>query len=335
MSDPCLIIAEAGVNHAGSLELAFGLVEAAADAGADAVKFQAFSADALAGTGAAKAEYQRRTTGEDGSQLEMLRSLELDEEAHVALARRAGERGIIFLSSPFDLCSIEMLERVGIGTYKVPSGQITDLPYLRRIGGLGKPVIVSTGMATLEEVGAALEALEEAGTPRGCVTLLQCTTEYPAPVEDVNLRAMGTMRAAFGTRVGYSDHTLGMRVPLAAVALGASVLEKHFTLDRSLQGPDHAASLEPVELAELVRCVRDVETALGDGVKRPSPRELANAEAARKSIVAARLIPRGEPMTADALTTKRPGTGVSPMRWDEAVGQPALRDFAEGELIEL
>lgn len=329
------IIAEAGVNHNGSLERAIALIDAAADARADAVKFQTFGADRLVAAGAPKAPYQLRATGAVESQLEMIRALELSEDDHRALISHCEERGIEFLSSAFDIASLDMLESLGMRLFKVPSSELTDLPVLRAVGALGKPVLLSTGMADLEEVRAAVEALESAGTPRDRVTVLQCTTEYPAPVEDTNLRAMITMRENLGVRVGYSDHTMGVDVALAAVALGACVVEKHFTMDRSLPGPDHAASLEPSELAALVRGIREVEVSLGDGVKRPSARELANTVAARKSIVAARDIHAGETLRAEALTTKRPGNGILPMRWDEVLGTTAVRDFAEDEAIEL
>lgn len=335
MRDRVLIIAEAGVNHDGSLERALLMVDAAAAAGADSVKFQAFSADALVAAGAAKADYQRERTDASESQLEMLRRLELSEDALRALAARCAERGVAFLLSPFDLGSVDLVARLGAGAVKVPSGAVTDLPYLRRVGAMRTRVYLSTGMADLAEVRAALEVLEGAGTRREDVVVLQCTTEYPTEPADVDLLAMLTMRDELGVRVGYSDHTLGWEVAVAAVALGAEVVEKHFTLDRSLPGPDHAASLEPGELAALVAAVRKVEAALGDGVKRPAPGELRNVAAARKSIVAARAVRAGEPWTEDALTTKRPGTGVSPMRWDEVVGTAAVRDFARDEAIEL
>jgi N,N'-diacetyllegionaminate synthase len=335
VTDRVFVIAEAGVNHNGSIELALALVDAAAAAGADAVKFQAFSAERLVSADAPKAGYQLRTTDASESQLEMLRALELGEDALRALIGRCAERGMEFLSSAFDFDHVDMLHRLGMRLFKIPSGEITDLPYLRRVGALGKPVILSTGMADMAEVKAALEVLEAAGTPRDRITVLQCTTEYPAPIEDANLRAMVTMRDEFGVGVGYSDHTPGIYVPLAAVALGAGVIEKHFTLDRALPGPDHAASVEPAELAELVRAIRELEAALGDGAKRPSERELANAVAARKSIVATCDIHAGDSLTADALTTKRPGSGISPMRWDEVVGTRAVRDFGRDELIEL
>jgi N,N'-diacetyllegionaminate synthase len=329
------VIAEAGVNHNGSLDTALALVDAAAAAGADAVKFQTFRAESLVAANAPKAAYQLETTSEEESQLEMVRRLELDEAAHRELIARADERGIDFLSAPFDLESVRLLARLGLAIFKLPSGAVTDLPVLRAVGALGVDVILSTGMATLAEVEAALLAIEAAGTPRERVTVLHCTTEYPASPEDVNLRAMCTMKEQLAVRVGYSDHTMGIAVPMAAVALGATVIEKHFTLDRSMRGPDHRASLEPAELAEMIRAIRTVESALGSSLKQPAPAEMANARAARKSIVAARRIAAGEIFSDDDLTTKRPGTGLSPMLWDDVIGKPAPRDFEEDEAIEL
>lgn len=328
------VIAEAGVNHNGSLELALEMVDAAADCGADAVKFQTFRADALASAAAPKAGYQRETTDAEESQLEMLRKLELDAADHRALRARAIARGIEFLSAPFDLPSVELLRDLGLARVKVPSGQLTNVPYLRAVASLGLPVILSTGMATLDEVAASLAVLEDAGVPLGDIVVLHCTTEYPTPLEDVNLCAMVTMREQLGVRVGYSDHTDGIAVPVAAVALGAEVIEKHFTLDRRMPGPDHRASLEPADFAEMVHSIREVEVALGDGVKRPSARELENAAAARTSIVAARRIEAGETFSAENLGLKRPGTGVSPLRWDEVLGTTARRAYEPDELID-
>lgn len=323
------------MNHNGQLDLALQLVDAAAAAGADAVKFQTFRAESVVSAMAPKAPYQMESTGSSGSQLEMVRGLELSHSDHRALVNRCAERGIDFLSSPFDLESIDFLVELGLGTLKIPSGAITDLPYLRAIGAAETRIIMSTGMATLDEVAAALQVLEEAGTPRATMTVLQCTTEYPTASEDVNLLAMLTLRDTFKVAVGYSDHTTGIEVPIAATALGASVIEKHFTLDRTLPGPDQAASLEPEELAEMVRAIRVVEVALGDGVKRPTAMELENAAVARKSIVATRRIAAGEPFSGENLTTKRPGTGISPMLWDTAIGTIAPRDFEPDEVIEL
>ena len=329
-----LIIAEAGVNHNGDLEMAKRLVDAAAEAGADVVKFQTFSAQRLVTSSAQKAQYQSRTTDPQESQHTMLRKLELTRPMHDVLQAHARERGIEFFSTAFDLDSLAMLIELGLSRFKIPSGEITNLPYLRQIGAQRSDVILSTGMATLAEIEAAIDALESAGTPRARITVLHCTTEYPAPLEDVNLRAMLSMRDAFGVQVGYSDHTPGIEVSLAAVALGATVIEKHLTLDRSLPGPDHLASLEPTQFGALVAGIRAIERALGDGIKRPSASELKNRPIARKSLVAARAIRAGERFDASNLAVKRPGTGVSPMRWDEFVGRTAARDYAADELID-
>lgn len=330
-----LVIAEAGVNHNGDLGMARALVDAAADAGADVVKFQTFRADRLATATAAKADYQAASSGAAESQQDMLRRLELSEEAHRAIRAHCVHRGVTFFSTAFDLESLDFLAGLGLDRFKIPSGEITNLPYLERTARLGKPVILSTGMATLDEVGAAIAVLETSGLPRAALTVLQCTTEYPAPMESVNLRAMVTMRDAFGVAVGYSDHTAGIEAAIAAVALGATVIEKHFTLDRALPGPDHAASLEPAELTAMVAAIRNIEVALGTGVKQPSAGEIANRAAARKSLVAARAIAAGETFDERNLAVKRPGTGISPMRWHEVVGAVAARDFAADELIEL
>ncbi len=330
-----LIIAEAGVNHNGSLDLALKLIDAAAEAGADVVKFQTFSATHLTTASAEKAAYQAENSGAAESQRQMLQRLEMSPEMHLRLMERCRERGIEFLSTPFDFPSIDFLSGLGLGTLKIPSGEITNLPYLRKIGALRKKIILSTGMSDLEEISAALEALEKAGTPRGDVSILHCTTEYPAPFAEVNLRAMHAIREAFpgiaGT--GYSDHTPGIEISLAAAALGATIIEKHFTLDKNLEGPDHKASLEPHELSALVGGVRHIELALGDGVKRPSPSELPNRAVARKSIVAARDIKAGELLGENNLTVKRPGNGISPMRWDEFIGRAAPRDLKADELL--
>lgn len=330
-----LIIAEAGVNHNGSIDMACRLVDAAADAGADLVKFQTFRADRLVTRDARKADYQVQVGRAGESQHAMLQRLELTHEDHLTLIQRCALRGIGFFSTGFDIPSVQMLAQLGLSLFKVPSGELSNLPYLQYIGSLGWPVIVSTGMATLSDVEAALLVLEAAGTPRERITVLHCTTEYPAPFSEVNLRAMLTMGAVFGVPVGYSDHTTGIEVSVAAVALGATVIEKHFTLDRTLPGPDHLASLEPQELAAMVSAIRNVEVALGDGVKRVGRAEGRNKSVARKSIVAARAIRTGEQFSSENLAVKRPGTGVSPMRWDEVVGRTASRDFDVDELIEL
>lgn len=327
------IIAEAGVNHNGSLELAKRLVDAAVDAGADAVKFQTFKADKLVSKSAQKADYQKKTTSADESQYEMIKKLELDEDAHRELIRHCKEKQIMFLSTPFDHGSIDMLNDFGMPIFKIPSGEITNLPYLRHVGGLGKEVILSTGMADLGEIEDALGALIQAGTPKDKITVLHATTEYPCPIDEVNLRAMQTIRDAFGVKVGYSDHTQGIEVPIAAVALGACVIEKHFTLDCSMEGPDHKASLEPQELKAMVQAIRHIDQALGDGIKRLSKSETKNIAIARKSIVAACAIKMGEIFSAENITIKRPGNGISPMRWDEVMGQVALRSYETDDLI--
>ncbi|MBI2552450.1 N-acetylneuraminate synthase [Candidatus Uhrbacteria bacterium] len=329
------IIAEAGVNHNGDLEIAKKLVDAAVDAGADAVKFQTFRADQLVIASAVKAGYQIENTGTNESQAEMLRALELSAEAHRELVAYCAQTGIMFMSTPFDLESVDFLAGLGMSVFKIASGEITNLPLLRKIGGLGREVIMSTGMANMDEVEAALNVLVQAGTPKGKITVLHCHTDYPTQMQDVNLRAMLTMRDALGVKVGYSDHTPGIEIPIAAVALGASVIEKHFTLDRNMPGPDHKASLEPDELSAMVAAIRNVESALGDGVKRPTERELVLKAVGRKSIVASRDIAAGEMFSEDNLTTKRPGSGISAMQWDRVLGQKSRRDFRADELIEV
>lgn len=330
-----LIIAEAGVNHNGDLEMARQLVAAAAAAGADIVKFQTFSARKLVTSGAAKAAYQIATTGNDEGQLDMIRKLELSRQDHEVLIDECRRHGIRFFSTAFDTDSFDMLMDMGLDQVKVPSGELTNLPLLRHMTRHGLPVMLSTGMATLGEVEAAVDVIERNGTPRRLITVLHCTTEYPAPMEDVNLRAMLSMKAAFGVQVGYSDHTPGIEIPVAAVALGATIIEKHFTLDCNLPGPDHKASLEPDLFKAMVNAIRNVEIALGDGIKRPSASELKNKPIARKSLVAARHIRAGERFSADNLAAKRPGTGISPMQWDAVIGRVAVRDFQTDELIEL
>lgn len=330
-----LIIAEAGVNHNGDLAMALRLVDVAADAGADLVKFQTFRADRLVTESARKAAYQSRLTDPAESQYAMLQRLELTRGMHETLIEYCASRGIGFFSSGFDVESIDLLVELGAERFKIPSGEITNLPYLRHVGRYRKPVILSTGMATIQEIRAALAVLEQAGTPADRVTVLHCSTEYPAPMAEVNLRAMATMRSTLGVEVGYSDHTSGFEVAIAAIALGATVIEKHFTLDRRLPGPDHAASLEPAELKAMVTAIRNIEQALGDGIKRPTSAELRNRPTVRKSLAAACPIRAGEVFSETNVAVKRPGTGYSPMRWDEVIGQPAPRDFAAGELIEL
>ena len=329
------IIAEAGVNHNGRLDLAYRLVDAAVEAKADVVKFQTFKASQVVSCFAEKANYQKKTTSASESQLEMIKGLELDRDAHEKLISYCQHEGIEFLSTPFDPDSIDLLVELGLQTLKIPSGDITNLPYLRRIGRLGKKLIMSTGMATLEEVRTALGVLISEGTEKGQIRILHCNTEYPTPFEDVNLRAMRTLKDELGVKVGYSDHTPGIEVPIAAVTLGAEIIEKHFTLDRNMEGPDHKASLQPVELKAMVRAIRNIEKAMGDGVKSPSPSELKNKPIARKSIVAAVRIKKGEVFTEENVAVKRPGSGVSPMKWDEVLGQKAIRKFSSDELIEL
>lgn len=330
-----LIIAEAGVNHNGDLDLAKRLIEVAAEAGADLVKFQTFSADRLATKYASKAEYQNQTTDNSESQLEMLRNLELTYGMHEKLISHCIKCGVGFFSTGFDIKSIEILVELDTGLFKIPSGEITNLPYLRHIASYNKPVILSTGMSTLDDIEAALNVLITNGTRREQITVLHCNTEYPTPMNDVNLNAMNSIGEKFDVAIGYSDHTQGIEVAIAAVALGATVIEKHFTLDRNLAGPDQSTSLEPDELKLMVKSIRNIEQALGDGVKRPSQSEIKNISIARKSIVAASDIRKGEIFTDKNLAIKRPGTGISPMRWDEVIGRAAVRDFAADELIEL
>lgn len=330
-----LIIAEAGVNHNGDLDLAKKLIDVAAEAGADLVKFQTFNSDRLATRTAKKADYQGRTTDISESQHEMLRRLELSVGMHMELIAHCAMRNIGFFSTGFDIESVDLLVGLGQDHFKIPSGEITNMPYLRHIGRLGKGVILSTGMATMGEIEAAIEVLEQSGTSRAKITVLHCTTEYPTPMAEVNLRAMQSIHVAFGVAVGYSDHTPGIEVAIAAVAMGASVIEKHFTLNRNLPGPDHKASLEPEELKAMVAAIRNIEIALGDGIKRPTPSEVKNKPVARKSLVASQAIKAGEVFSVNNMTAKRPGTGISPMLWGEVMGRTAPRDLAVDELIEL
>lgn len=327
-----LIIAEAGVNHNGSLETALRLVDAAVSSGADCVKFQTFRSEKLASRMAKKAVYQEKTTG-NGSQVDMLKKLELTEGDHIKIKEHCDRKGICFLSTPFDFESIEFLDSIGMPFWKIPSGEVTDLPYLEILAKTGKPVVMSTGMCEMEEIRAAIRILEENGTKD--IRLLHCNTEYPTPYEDVNLKAMISLRETFGFEVGYSDHTRGIEVSIAAAALGATIIEKHFTLDRSMDGPDHRASLEPDELNSLVNGIRHIESALGNGEKKPSPSEKNNIAIARRSIVASRDIREGEVFSEDNITVKRPGTGISPMRWYEVIGKKAGRDYMEDEQIEV
>lgn len=329
------IIAEAGVNHNGSLDRAKEMVKVAADAGVDAVKFQTFTADTLVIKDAAKAAYQIKTSGQNESQFEMLKKLELSFGSHLELIKTCKSCQIEFLSTPFDLTTIDLLKETGINKWKIPSGEITNLPYLRKIASFGQEVILSTGMADLQEIEAALSVFASAGIPLDRITVLHCNTEYPTPIQDVNLKAMQTIRDSFpGVNIGYSDHTKGIEIPIAAVAMGAAMIEKHFTLDKNLPGPDHMASLSPEELAQMVRAVRNIETAIGNGIKKPSPSEEKNIPVARKSIVAARSIAAGDRFTQDNLTAKRPGNGISPMKWDEIIGKCALKNYKKDDLID-
>ena len=329
------IIAEAGVNHNGSIEIAKKLIDVALDSGVDAIKFQTFKADKLVIKTAKKAHYQKKTSPANESQYEMIKRLELNESAHKLLINYCKEKKITFLSTPFDHESIDMLHAFGMTIFKIPSGEITNLPYLRHVGSLKKMIILSTGMSDICDVESALNVLIKSGTDKQKITVLHATTEYPCPVTEVNLRAMNALEAKFGVKVGYSDHTQGIEVPIAAVALGACVIEKHFTLDRSMDGPDHNSSLEPSELKLMVQSIRRIEQALGDGIKRPTKSEMNNMAAARKSIVASRDIKCGEIFALDSITVKRPGTGISPMRWDDVLGPVAKRDFLADELIDL
>lgn len=328
------IIAEAGVNHNGSINRAKEMVKFAAKAGADAVKFQTFRAESLVTKQAVKAEYQKNSSEESETQFDMLKKLELSYDDHRTLAETCELHHIQFLSAPFDLATIDLLRGIGIEKWKIPSGEITNLPYLRKIASLGQEIILSTGMCDLEDIKAALQVFETAGLSRTDITILHCNTEYPTPILDVNLRAMKTIQAAFsGVNVGYSDHTAGIEVAIAAVAMGAKVIEKHFTLDKSLPGPDHLASLSPDELSQMIKSIRNIEIAVGNGIKKPSPSEKKNIPIARKSIVAACPIEKGEPFTEVNLTVKRPGTGVSPMKWDEIMGRPSTKTYKKDDMI--
>lgn len=328
-----LIIAEAGVNYNGSLELAYRMVDEAKNAGADIVKFQTAKPENVISRYAKKAEYQKKATGLEESQLDMVRKLMLKFEDFIPLKKYCEEKGIGFLSTPFELESIDFLDRLGCSVWKIPSGEITNYPYLKKIAKTGKPVIMSTGMSTLKEVDQAIRLLKRNGG--GEISLLHCNTQYPTPYRDVNLRAMETLREAFRVPVGYSDHTLGIEVPIAAAAMGAVIIEKHFTLDRGMEGPDHKASLEPGELTAMVKSIRNIEEAMGDGKKRVTESERENIWIARKSIVAKRDIAKGEQMTEENITTKRPGNGISPMEWTKVLGTRAVKDFREDELIVL
>jgi N,N'-diacetyllegionaminate synthase len=327
------IIAEAGVNHNGSIYLAKKLIDVAVNSGADAVKFQTFKAKNLVVKNTHKAEYQKKTTNPSESQFDMIKMLELDMETHKELVRYSEEKGITFLSTPFDHESVDLLNDLGIQIFKIASGEITNLPYLRHIGSLGKRVILSTGMSNLSEVRDALSILINAGTSKDKITVLHANTMYPTPMKDVNLNAMLTIQKEFSVRVGYSDHTLGIEVDIAAVALGASVIEKHFTLNKSMEGPDHKASLEPEELKAMVDAIRNIEQALGSSKKKPSASESVNIDIARKSIVASKSIKKGDKLSSKNITTKRPGIGINPMKWDNIIGTPAKRNYQMDDLI--
>ena len=335
MNNHTIIIAEAGVNHNGSLDRAKQMVVAAKQAGADYIKFQTGIPEKVISKFAEMADYQKVNVGTRESQLDMVRKIMLPNDEFRELKEYCDRQDIKFMSTPFDLTSIDVLVPLAMDYWKIPSGEITNLPYLRKIARLHQPVIMSTGMSGMEEIAAALQVLIQNGLTREQITLLHCNTEYPTPYEDVNLRAMLAIREEFQVKVGYSDHTRGIEVPIAAVAMGAQVIEKHFTLDKTLPGPDHVASLEPQELTAMVKAIRHIERALGSGLKQVSVSERKNIAIARKSIIAARDIKAGETFTEDNLTVKRPGNGISPMRWDEVMGQTARRDFVEDEPIEL
>lgn len=334
MRDKVLIIAEAGVNHNGDMSLAKKLIDAAAEAGADYVKFQTFNSKKLVSKSAEKASYQKdNSNNHKESQLQMLQKLELSKEAHYQLIEYCKTKHIKFLSTGFDLESIQFLHDLNIDLFKVPSGEITNLPYLRKIGGLNKPIIISTGMANMSEIHDALHIILKSGASLNNVTILHCNTEYPTPMCDVNLNAMLSIKEEFNVSIGYSDHTLGIEIPIAAVALGARVIEKHFTLDKTMEGPDHKASLAPNELKAMIDAIRNIEVALGTGVKEPSPSELKNKSIARKSLVANKFMKKGDLFTEENITIKRPGNGVSPMLWDDYIGKIAARDYMEDDLI--
>lgn len=328
-----IIIAEAGVNHNGSVDIAYQLIDKAKEAGADIVKFQTSKPENVISKFAQKADYQKKTTGTDESQLDMARKLTLSYDQFWDLRNYCKKKEIEFLSTPFDLDSIDFLYHMGCRFWKIPSGEITNYPYLVKIAKTELPIVMSTGMANMDEIESAVNLLHYNGS--GDITLLHCTTEYPAPIKEVNLNAMLTLRDRFNCKVGYSDHTDGIEIPIAAVAMGAFVIEKHFTLSRNMAGPDHKASLEPNELSDMVRAIRNVESALGDGIKKPTNSEMKNIVIARKSIVAAEKIYAGQILTEENITTKRPGNGIDPMKWNDVIGTRAIRDFEEDELIEI
>lgn len=336
MKQKVIIIAEAGVNHNGSVEIGKKLIDAAAEAGADFVKFQTFKADKLVSKEARKAIYQDKNMNDgDDSQYNMLKKLELSDSMHDELIAYASQKGIQFLSTGFDEGSIDYLHQLGLPLFKIPSGEITNKPYLQHVARKGKPVIMSTGMACMNEIKEALNVMIDEGLNLNQITVLHCTTEYPAPIDEVNLKAMITIANELNVKVGYSDHTEGIEISLAAVAMGATVIEKHFTLDKNMEGPDHKASLEPDELKNMVNGIRNIELAMGSGIKTPSPSEIKNRDAARKSIVAVKIIKSGELFSSENLAVKRPGNGLSPMLWDEVIGSVSKRDYGLDEPIEL
>lgn len=333
MKNHVYIIAEAGVNHNGDIELAKQMIEVAAKSRVDAVKFQSFKSENLVTKSATKAEYQKKSTDTQESQFQMLKKLELDIKAHQILIKHCKKFNIEFLSSPFDLESIDLLNELGLSIFKIPSGEINNVPYLRKIAKLNKQVILSTGMSNLSDIELAIDLLISNGTERNNISVLHCNTEYPTPYEDVNLRAMQTIGDAFKVKVGYSDHTIGINIPIAAVALGATIIEKHFTLDKSMEGPDHKASLDPTELQAMVVAIRNIESAMGSGIKQPSKSEIKNKNIARKSIVALNKISKGDIFNVNNITIKRPGNGINPTMWDDVIGKEAKKNFDPDELI--
>jgi len=333
LSNNVFIIAEAGVNHNGSIELAKKLIDIAVEAKVDAVKFQTFRTENCISKNAQKADYQKQTTDVNESQFDMIKKLELDLNTHKELITYCNSKNIMFLSTPFDLDSVDLLNNLGLEIFKIPSGEITNLPYLKKIGSLNKQIILSTGMANIKEIEEALDILINTGTKKEDITVLHANTQYPTPMEDVNLKAMVTIGNTFDISYGYSDHTLGIEVPTAAVALGATCIEKHFTLDKTMEGPDHKASLEPDELIAMVKAIRNIELALGNGIKKPSPSESSNIEIVRKSIVAKKDIKKDEILTESNITVKRPGNGINPMKWDEIIGTKATKNYKEDDLI--
>ncbi|MDD3945072.1 MAG: N-acetylneuraminate synthase [Bacteroidales bacterium] len=336
MSKHVIIIAEAGVNHNGSIEIAKRLVDEAVRANVDYIKFQTFKSEGVVTKKAEKADYQKANTGtEENTQLELIKKLEIPYDGYLEIIDYCKQKGVKFFSTSTDPNSIEFLASLHLGMWKIPSGEVTNYHFLKKIAGYNQETYFSLGMCDLEMVREAVKILFKNGLDKDKLTLLHCNTEYPTPIHDVNLRVMDTLRKEFGVKVGYSDHTLGIEVPIAAVAMGADVIEKHFTLDRNMEGPDHKASLEPDELCEMVRTIRNVEQAMGDGVKRITDSESRNIIIARKSIVASRTIKKGELLTEENLTTKRPGNGISPMKWNEVVGKTAIKDFEEDEPIAL